>query len=307
MDSVGFVGFGEAARCFSAALRDVPKGVGVYCAGGRHHPPYDEVFLESVAATGARAVNTLAELVDERDVIVSAVTVDQAEHVGREVIELARPGQLVVDINASVPSVKGALAELASGRGVRYVDASVMGAVSIYGPAVLMYASGEGDSAAEFATAFGPYGFTVEALPGVPTTSSVVKTLRSVVTKGMEALIVEAFSAARALDVLPQAFRGVCDPMDATTYSDFAVMCVKTDVLHSGRRAQEMRDIAAELETWGVGSTMTQATATRLEASAALGLKDEFGARDGYRYEDVLDAYESARRADKESNGKEAQ
>jgi hypothetical protein len=47
-----------------------------------------------------------------------------------------------------------------TGRGGAYVDANLMGAVSIYGATVPLYCSGDG--AARFAEFFAPLGFAIE-------------------------------------------------------------------------------------------------------------------------------------------------
>ncbi len=290
MESVGFVGFGEAARCFAAAFSEgLSGGTRVFCDGPRHSPPYDEAFLREISEAGATAVASLAELVRSCDVIFSAVTVDQAALVGTAIIENADSQRLVVDVNAATPSVKRRLAALADNAGVRYVDASIMGAVSIYGHGVQLICSGEG--ARDLDDALRPFGFDVQVLEGPAGAGAGVKMLRSVVTKGMEALLVEALTAARALGIVESAFAGICGPMDATTYSDFAVMCIKTDVLHAGRRAIEMQEISTELEQIGLDPIMTNATTKRLTASARLGLRDQFAARPSYAYQDVLEAY----------------
>jgi 3-hydroxyisobutyrate dehydrogenase-like beta-hydroxyacid dehydrogenase len=290
VESVGFVGFGEAARCFAAAFSgELSGGTRVFCDGPRHSPPYDEAFLGEIAGVGATAVGSLGELVRSCDVVFSAVTVDQAESVGTAIIEEADSQQLVVDLNAATPSVKQRLAARSNNAGVRYVDASIMGAVSIYGHGVQLICSGEG--ASDLDGALRPFGFDVQVLEGPAGAAAGVKMLRSVVTKGMEALLVEALTAARAFGIVESAFAGICGPMDATTYSEFAVMCIKTDVLHAGRRALEMQEITTELEQLGIDPIMTSATTKRLRASARLGLRDQFAARPSYAYQDVLDAY----------------
>jgi len=288
--SVGFVGFGEAAKCFARAISDHSGfEVTVFCDGTHHTPPYDPAFLAELADHHAVGVESMKELVSRSEVVFSAVTVDQAEQVGAELLELANRGQLVVDVNASTPSVKARLGTRASAAGVRYVDANLMGAVSIYGHRVQLLSSGTG--ASSFQADFEPLGFNIEVLDGQAGKAAAVKMLRSVVTKGMEALLVEALTAARALGIVDDAFAGICGPMDATTYSDFAVMCIKTDVLHAGRRAVEMDDIATELTQMGIDPVMTKATTRRLAQSANYEVRDEFLKRPSYDYHDVLDVY----------------
>ena len=287
---IGFVGFGEAAQCFAAHLtgKGAPAPL-VFCDGNTNHPPYSEAFRGIAAAHGVELVDSLHALMARADIVFSAVVVATAVPVGEAIAALVRPGMLVVDVNASTPRAKRLVAAAVAANGGTFVDANLMGAVSIYGAAVPLYCSGDG--AAQFAESFAPLGFTIEFAGPQAGAAAAVKMLRSVVTKGMEALIVEALTAASLAGVRSEALRGICEPMDATRYSKFVDMCVRTDVLHAERRAVEMDGVAEGLREIGLQPIMTEATAARLRTSAGLGLRDDFAARPAYSADDVLDAY----------------
>jgi len=287
---IGFVGFGEAAQCFAAHL--AAKGAAaplVFCEGRTNHPPYSATFRSMAAAHGVELVDSLAVLMARADVVISAVVVATAVIVGQSIAALVRPGMMVVDVNASTPRAKRLVGDAVAAKGGSFVDANLMGAVSIYGAAVPLYCSGDG--AARFAELFAPLGFSIELAGPDAGTAAAVKMLRSVVTKGMEALIVEALTAASLAGVRSEALRGICEPMDATRYSQFVDMCVRTDVLHAERRAVEMDGVAEGLREIGLQPIMTEATAARLRTSAGLGLRADFASRQAYSADDVLDAY----------------
>lgn len=287
---IGFVGFGEAAQCFAAhlAAKGVPEPL-VFCEGPTNHPPYTDAFRAMAATHRVTLVDTLDALMARAEIVFSAVVVATAVSVGQSIAVRIRPGMLVIDVNASTPRSKRLVAEAVAANGGAFVDANLMGAVSIYGAAVPLYSSGDG--AATFAEMFTPLGFTIELAGPEAGTAAAVKMLRSVVTKGMEALIVEALTAASMAGVRTEALRGICEPMDATRYSKFVDMCVRTDVLHAQRRAVEMEGVAEGLREIGLQPIMTDATAARLRASAELGLREDFSARPTYSADDVLDAY----------------
>lgn len=287
--TIGFVGFGEAARCFARHLSEKGLPVQAFCEGPTNHPPYPPAFRAEATALGVTLRDSLEALLDEADVVVSAVVVAAAPAVGEAIAGALRPGTLVVDINAATPRVKQAVAAAVTAKGGAYVDANLMGAVGLYGAAVPLYCSGDG--AARFAGLFTPLGFNIEIAGDSPGTAAAVKMLRSVVTKGIEALVVEAMTAAALAGVRREALAGICGPMDATRFSDFLDMCLRTDVLHAGRRAVEMDGAADCLRELGLAPLMTEATAARLRASAALELRSEFLTRSGYDADAVLDAY----------------
>jgi hypothetical protein len=90
---------------------------------------------------------------------------------------------------------------------------------------------------------------------------------------------------------LQEALRGICVPMDATPFSKFVDMCVRTDVLHAERRAVEMEGVAGGLRELGIDPIMTDATARRLRQSATLGLRARFAETPKYDATAVLEAY----------------
>jgi 3-hydroxyisobutyrate dehydrogenase-like beta-hydroxyacid dehydrogenase len=287
---IGFVGFGEAARCFASHLasRGVTEMV-AFCAGQSNRPPYSDSFRQLAAGHGVVLVDSLAELMDQAEIVFSAVIVATAAAVGESIAGQVRPGMLVVDVNASTPRAKRQVAERVAARGGAYVDANLMGAVSIYGAQVPLYSSGDG--AERFAATFSPLGFSVELAGRKAGAAAAVKMLRSVVTKGIEALVTEALVAATIAGVRDEALRGICEPMDATRFSKFVDMCVRTDVLHAERRAVEMEGVASGLREMGIDPIMTDATARRLQASATLGLRARFVKTAEYDANAVLDAY----------------
>jgi 3-hydroxyisobutyrate dehydrogenase-like beta-hydroxyacid dehydrogenase len=61
----------------------------------------------------------------------------------------------------------------------------------------------------------------------MPGDAAAVKMLRSVVTKGIEALVVEAMTAASIAGVRQRRWRGICEPMDAAPFSTFVDMCMQ--------------------------------------------------------------------------------
>lgn len=286
---IAFVGFGEAARCFASHLATrTGAPMLAFCQGKTNAPPYSEVFRAMATGCGVTLAERLEDLADA-DVIFSAVVVAVAAETGEAISRIIRPGSLVVDINAATPRTKKHVAAAVEARGGLFADANLMGSVDLYGAAVPLYTSGSG--AARFAETFGPLGFRIEVAGADAGTAAAVKMLRSVVTKGMEALLVEALTAATLAGVRDETMRGLCASMDATTFSKFLDMCVRSDVLHAERRAVEMDGVAAGLRELGFDPVMTTATAARLKVSARLGLREEFAERSSYSADEVLDRY----------------
>jgi 3-hydroxyisobutyrate dehydrogenase-like beta-hydroxyacid dehydrogenase len=287
---VGFLGFGEAAKIFAAGLRGRVRSMVAFANGPRSHPPYSATLQAEAERLGVRLVGTIEALARDADLVFSAVATSAARAVAEETAPALGARHTFVDVNAAPPDVKEAMAALMAARGVRFVDAELMGAASLYGAAVPLYASGDG--AAAFRDLAGPLGLNVTVVPGTAGAAATLKMLRSVVTKGMEAVIVEAMFAAFRAGVPEAAFAAVTEPMDAVRFSDFARMCLTTDPIHSERRAQEMRGVAEVVRRLGVEPIMTDAARRRLEWSARFGLRPAPGAGGFADYREVLRRYD---------------
>ena len=291
--TIGFIGFGEAASCFSRHLKHQPSTrLLVFCNGRTNRPPYSESFIRFAVEAGAKTMDGLQELCGASDVVFSAVLVANALEVAREAAPLLKPGALFVDISASTPSKKRQLAAVVESAGALYVDANLMGSVAIYGATVTIYCSGSG--AGRFASLFQPLGMKVEVATDRAGDAAMVKILRSVVTKGIEALVVEALTIATLQGVRGEVLAGLFSSMDRTKFSDFVDMCIRTDVLHAERRAVEMDEIAGDIRAMELDPIMTEAAGRRLRASADLGLRETFVGRMDATLEEVLDAYAAA-------------
>jgi 3-hydroxyisobutyrate dehydrogenase-like beta-hydroxyacid dehydrogenase len=286
---VGFLGFGEAAKTFAAGLRGRVRSIVAFANGPRSHPPYSDALRAEADRLGVRLVGTIAALAHDADLVFSAVATSAARAVAEETAPALGAGHTFIDVNAVPPDVKEAIAALMAARGVRFVDAELMGAASLYGAAVPLYASGDG--AAAFRDLASALGLSVTVVPGAAGAAAVLKMLRSVVTKGMEAVIVEAMFAAFRAGVAEAAFAAVTEPMDAVRFSDFARMCLTTDPVHAARRAQEMQSVAEVVRRLGVEPIMTDAARRRLQWSARFGLRPAPGEPGFADYREVLRRY----------------
>ena len=286
---IGFYGFGEAGQAFAKGLHaeGLTDLVG-YSAGPRNHPPYSEGFRARAAQVGVRLVERPEDLIGEADVIFSAVAVSDTLKVAEGLAAALPPLLLYVDLNACSPAMKKQAAEVIGRHGVQFADAAVMGAVSIYGHKVAIYASGSGAEA--LARVFAPFGMNVHVVAGGPGVAATLKMLRSIVTKGSAQLLSEAMLAAKALGAEEVAFEVICGPMDQVKYSDFANMCLTTDAIHAARRGVEMDDVAETLRGLGIAPILSEAVRRRYEWLAATGIKDHLAGRIPRDWREVLRA-----------------
>jgi len=286
---VGFAGFGEAGWYFSKGLTAANVDVLAWASGKRNRPPYSEQFLARLQDAGAEPRESLVALVADSDVVVSAVVASASRRVGEEIASLMKRGQMLVDINASAPADKIAVSERVAAAGGLYVDASVMGAVSLYKHEVPLYVSGTG--AKQFREQFTPWGFKIKVANDQAGAAAIIKMLRSVALKGMASAVLEALVAAARAGVVDEAFEGICAPMEETTFTDWTIMCCLTDGIHAERRADEMAAAVDVLSGLGMDPIMTKATLARLREVAELGFKDVYSEGGPTDYREALEQY----------------
>jgi 3-hydroxyisobutyrate dehydrogenase-like beta-hydroxyacid dehydrogenase len=279
--TVGFIGFGEAGFTIGSGLR---------AAGLDHLFAYDiaawssdrgSVIRSRAAAAGATLVDSPAELAAAASILSSTVTCSSAlEAAGQHAPHLkgqtGRAGpHLYADLNSVSPDLKREIAAVVTGAGASFVEAAVMAPVGPYGHRVPMLLGGPG--AAAFADAMRPFDMRLQILTGAAVgTAAAVKMCRSVVVKGLEALLTECVLGASEYGAIEHVFASLQESYPGIEWQKLADYNVNRLVVHGERRAREMEEVAATLRDAGVEPIMADATARRQDWSAQLGLKDHF-------------------------------
>jgi len=166
------------------------------------------------------------------------------------------PETIWADLNTAAPALKQKI-ERAAGDSARVVDVALMAPVPFRGLGTPMTASGP--AAEAFATAMRPYGATVDVIEGPVGAAATHKLLRSVVLKGLAAVVIEALEAARAAG-LDEWLRGII--VDELTAADESTVdrLVTGSRIHAVRRTHEMEAAAQLLDDLGVPARVTRAS-----------------------------------------------
>lgn len=286
--AVGFIGFGEAAFWIARGLRD--QGVTNTVAYDLHTstPGRGDLIHQRAREAGTRLVPTLATLAPECDIVVSAVTASVARGVGEEASAYLEPRHLFVDINSVSPAVKQAIGAAVDSHGARFVEAAVMSTVPPLGHRAPMLLCGPGARA--FAERMAPYGMCLDVLDGPLGSAAAVKMCRSVIIKGLEALLLECVLGAEPYGASDRVFASVSASLPGIDWPQLANYMIGRTAIHAERRVHEMEEVARTLADLGVDPIMASATARRIQTCADLDLKTQFGGREPADYRDVLSA-----------------
>jgi 3-hydroxyisobutyrate dehydrogenase-like beta-hydroxyacid dehydrogenase len=175
-------------------------------------------------------------------------------------------GSVYADLATASAGLKRELAANAGRAGLRFADVALMAPVPGSGLRTPALASGPG--AAAFVAALGPRGMPVEHAGDEPGVAATRKLLRSVVMKGLAALVVEALEAAEAAGLGAETWDNVVAQLTAADEALVRRLVTGTG-RHAARRLHEMEATAALLTELGVEPTMTRATAAQLARVAA--------------------------------------
>jgi 3-hydroxyisobutyrate dehydrogenase-like beta-hydroxyacid dehydrogenase len=257
---ITLTGFGDVGQAYAAALKAQGLLPVVF------HPRPKPQALAAAERLGLPIETDAARAYGGCDLVLNVAPGSQALPVALAAAPLLRADALFADLSSASPA---ALREAATHFAPRaYVDVAIMGAVSIHGHRTPLLASGEGG--ARLAELLTPLGFPVEVLPNSRLgDATALKLVRSVLTKGMDAVVVECLLVAEALGLREPLLDQMGD-LDQSTLSELMAMFVRTHAPHALRRLQEVQTIEASIGDLGVPLIVMQAVKRRYERSIAM-------------------------------------
>ena len=289
--AIGFIGFGEAGFTIANGLRD---------AGLTDIQAYDiawetsdrgPLIRERAGRAGVTLVTSPAGLAGSVAILVSAVTASSSLQAVEQTALFLTPGHVYVDLNSVSPALKRRIGAAVARRGAKFVEAAVMAPVAPYGHAVPMLLGGP--HAEAFAALMRPFGMRLDPLEGEIGTAAAVKMCRSIVVKGLEALLCECVLGAGACGAEAQVFASLQESFPGLEWRTLADYTMNRLVVHGERRAREMEEVAETLRAMGIEPIMAEATARRQDWSAKQDLKSRFAPEGPKTYAEVLEALRS--------------
>lgn len=287
--TAGIVGFGEVGSSIAQGLRsDGLESILVF--DKFNDGPFGPLMDRRAREAGVTIARNRAEL-SAADVVICCVTVADALDAALETAPMLKPGAIFVDVNSTGPKAKKMTAAAVADTTVRFVDGTVMSSPSVELHRVPILASGA--AAPEFRDLMNPHGMNIRVVGTEPGTAASIKIVRSVLTKGLEVLFVEALLAARRYGIDKEVLGSFAEFMDARPTTKTAEMLVTTHVIHAHRRGLELEMSAETLADVGVEPVMAQAIREIYRRTAAMGLKEKFAGQAPATLDEALTAIES--------------
>ena len=284
---IGFIGFGEVASTFARAMQEHGAAVAAYDLLFAH--PEGRRMLAARAQDLPINFGPLPDVVGGADYVLSTVTTQAAREAAAACAQHLRPGQVFLDLNSTSPAAKQELARLIGPSGADFVEGAILGAVGATGAATEILTGGP--KAAEAAAALSALGLRARYYSPEIGKASMFKMLRSIFSKGLEAVLVEFLIAARRAGMAEDLWRDVAEFMTHNRFEAVASNWVRTHAVAHSRRHHEMVQVLETMQELGVKPVVSEAVKALFERSASLGLEQAFPEKPG-SMEEVIEHME---------------
>src|SRR5688572_20002501 len=195
---VCLLGFGEVGQALATDF--TARGVTGLVAWDILFPVADSAPRRATAAKSVRVAANVEDGAAGADLVISAVTAAQDVAAARSVVPHLRRNAYFLDVNSVSPGVKVEVSQIVEAAGGRYVESAIMSPIHPKRTASAMLFGGP--HAAEFLPIARQLGFIgASVFSDQIGSASAAKMCRSVIVKGMEALLGESLLAARRYGV----------------------------------------------------------------------------------------------------------
>jgi len=280
---VALIGYGEVGRILAEDLRASRHEVTAFDV--KLGTPAGEPLRAHGTAQGVTLADSHAQAVGRADLVVSAVTASQTVAAAEACGSALRAGSFFLDFNSASPGAKIAAAAHVTRGGGRYVEGAVMTAVPPYRIKVPLLLGGP--HAEQILPVLAELGFAPRVASGQLGVASATKMCRSVLIKGLEAMVIESFTAARHHGVEEAVVTSLRETFPGIDWEQQASYFFGRVIQHGRRRAEEMREAAVTVREAGLDPFSASGTAERQAWMADLAdaglFSGERGQADGWR------------------------
>jgi 3-hydroxyisobutyrate dehydrogenase-like beta-hydroxyacid dehydrogenase len=273
--NVALIGYGEVGRILAEDLR--ARAVGVVAYDLKLDNDAGRPLREHAAAHGVVPAAAAQQAVQGADLVISAVTASQAVAVAEACAPALRKGTFFLDFNSASPGAKCRAAGVVNAAGGRYVEGAVMTSVPPYRIQVPLLLGGP--DAAALLPRLAELGFAPKVASDKLGVASATKMCRSVMIKGLEAMVIESLTTARHYGVEDGVIASLQQTFPGIDWEKQGAYFFQRVIEHGRRRAEEMREAAQTVREAGLEPLSAAGTAERQAFIAGLADAGLFGTR----------------------------
>jgi 3-hydroxyisobutyrate dehydrogenase-like beta-hydroxyacid dehydrogenase len=287
--TLGIIGFGEVGSIFGRGLQG-QQDVDAVCAWDIKFADAEQgaAARNAVQAAGVQCMDGMAQLCARADLLLSAVTASNDMAVAEEAARHVRPGTIFLDLNSASPGTKQRAAAALEAAGAHYVEAGVMTSVPPYGIRVPMLLGGP--TAVALASTLTHWGMDAKPISEKLGVASAIKMSRSIMIKGLEALVIESYTNARAYGVEDYVLPTLVETFPQIDWDKQGAYFFSRVAQHGKRRAEEMRESAQTVKEAGFEPLMTSSIADKHDWVARMASQGVFkGIQKDARWQEYAD------------------
>jgi 3-hydroxyisobutyrate dehydrogenase-like beta-hydroxyacid dehydrogenase len=280
---VSLIGYGEVGRILAEDLR--ARGTTVVAFDiqlAAAASPASDAMRQHARRHGVALADSHAAAVRKADLVVSAVTASQAVAVAKACAPGLEQGGFFLDFNSASPGAKIRAASCVNAAGARYVEGAVMTSVPPYRIKVPLLLGGP--DAAALLPMLSDLGFVAKVSSDRLGVASATKMCRSVMIKGLEAMVIEAFTTARHYGVEDAVIASLHETFPGIDWEKQGAYLFQRVIEHGRRRSEEVREVAVTVREAGLEPWSAAGTAERQAWVADLADAGVFGAKSAARF-----------------------
>ena len=272
---IALIGYGEVGRILAEDL--APHGHALRMHDRKLAGEAGNPMREHAARIGVKAFDTHADAVQGAELVISAVTASQAVPVAQACAPAIAEGAFFLDFNSASPGAKIRPAGLENAAGGRYVEGAVMTSLPPYRIKVPLLLGGP--DAAVLEPLLNGIGFSSKVASPTLGVASATKMCRSVMIKGLEAMVIESFTAARHYGVEDAVIASLHETFPGIDWEKQGAYFFQRVIEHGRRRSEEVREVAETIREAGLEPWSASGTAERQAWVADLADAGLFGAK----------------------------
>ncbi len=273
--TIALIGYGEVGRILAEDLR--ARGESVVAFDLKLDGDAGAPMREHASTQGIALATSHADAVRGADLVISAVTASQAVPVALACAAGLKKGAFFLDFNSASPGAKIRAAKTVNAVGARYVEGAVMTSVPPYRIKVPLLLGGP--DAAALGPVLNGLGFAARVASEKLGVASATKMCRSVMIKGLEAMVIESFTTARAYGVEDAVLASLKETFPGIDWEKQASYFFQRVIEHGRRRSEEVREVAETVREAGLTPWSASGTAERQAWMADLADAGLFGAK----------------------------
>ena len=272
---IALIGYGEVGRILAEDLRAAGHGVRAFDL--KLHTEAGPTLRAHAENLGVQLADSHAQAVMGAVLVVSAVTASQAVAVAEACGPGLAAGAFFLDVNSASPGAKAGAAEVVNAAGGRYVEGAVMTSVPPYRLKVPLLLGGP--DAAALKPLLDELGFAARVHSAMLGVASATKMCRSVMIKGLEAMVIESLTTARHYGVEDAVIASLQETFPGIAWEQQASYFFQRVIEHGRRRSEEVCEVAVTVREAGLVPHSAAGTAERQACMADLADAGVFGVR----------------------------